>query len=258
MNRKILLTLVGSCFVLTSFRPVDQTFFELRVYHLTGKPQEERLDSFLKEALIPALHQFGIAKIGVYKPVESDTALFQKRLYVLIPYASLKQFNKVESSLPKEIEKKHPDNAFWNAPFDNAPFERLESILLQSFQNAPGFGTPSLSGNKAEHVYELRSYEGPTEKLYLNKVTMFNDGDEIGLFKRLEFNAVFYGKVLAGSRMPNLMYMTSFNTRAEREEHWKAFVADPQWKTLSAMPEYQHNVSKIDIVLLHPAPYSEI
>jgi hypothetical protein len=27
---------------------------------------------------------------------------------------------------------------------------------------------------------------------------------------------------------------------------------------LSAMPEYQHNVSKIDIFFLHPAAYSDI
>ena len=37
--------------------------------------------------------------------------------------------------------------------------------------------------------------------------TMFNEGGEIRLFARLNFNAVFYGDVLAGDRMPNLMYM---------------------------------------------------
>ncbi len=62
-----------------------------------------------------------------------------------------------------------------------------------------------------DRAYELRSYESPTEKLYWNKVEMFNKGDEIGLFKRLNFNAmVFYGEVVAGSRMPNLMHLTDF------------------------------------------------
>ncbi|HTE26425.1 NIPSNAP family protein [Flavitalea sp.] len=86
---------------------------------------------------------------------------------------------------------------------------------------------------------------------------MFNEGGEIPLFKRLGFNAVFYAEVLAGSRMPNLMYMTSFDNQAARDEHWKSFGADAEWKRLSALPEYQHTVSKADIILLHPAIYSE-
>ena len=86
---------------------------------------------------------------------------------------------------------------------------------------------------------------------------MFNDGDEIGLFKRLGFNAIFYGEVLAGAKMPNLMYMTSFENMDERNAHWKSFVDDPQWKKLVAMPEYQHNVSHIDIMFLRPTDYSD-
>ena len=67
---------------------------------------------------------------------------------------------------------------------------------------------------------------------------------EIALFSKLQFNAVFYAQVLAGSRMPNLMYMTSFNNMTERDEHWKAFGADTDWKRMSSLPEYQNTVSK--------------
>jgi len=78
------------------------------------------------------------------------------------------------------------------------------------------------------------------------------------LFQRLGFNAVFYASVLSGSNMPNLMYMTSFDNMASREQHWKTFSADPAWKQLSGSPQYQHNVSHIDIVFLHPTEYSEL
>jgi hypothetical protein len=122
----------------------------------------------------------------------------------------------------------------------------------------PALEAPKLTSPAADRIYELRSYEGHTEKIYRNKVRMFNEGGEVTLFKRLTFNAVFYAEVLAGGRMPNLMYMTSFENQASRDEHWKTFVADPEWKKLSSMPEYQHNVSKINIYLLHPATYSEI
>ena len=87
---------------------------------------------------------------------------------------------------------------------------------------------------------------------------MFNEGGEIALFRRLGFNAVFYGEVIAGSSMPNLMYMTTFKDRADRDAHWKAFSADPEWKKLSAMQEYKNNVSRNTQYFLRPVEYSDI
>ncbi|MEP7279608.1 MAG: NIPSNAP family protein, partial [Bacteroidota bacterium] len=105
--------------------------------------------------------------------------------------------------------------------------------------------------------YELRSYESPTENLHINKVHMFNEGGEIPLFKRLKFNAIFYADVINGSHMPNLMYMTSFENMEAREQHWKTFATDAEWKKLVALPEYQHNVSKAEIILCRAAGYSD-
>jgi hypothetical protein len=87
---------------------------------------------------------------------------------------------------------------------------------------------------------------------------MFNTGDEVGLFRRLNFNAVFYGEVVAGSTMPNLMYLTTFENMTDRNEHWDAFGKDAYWKKLSALPEYQNNVSKNVTTFLYPADYSDI
>ena len=86
---------------------------------------------------------------------------------------------------------------------------------------------------------------------------MFNEGGEITLFKRLNFNSVFYASVFAGAHMPNLMYMTSFENMADRDAHWKDFSAAPEWKKLSGLPEYQNNVSKIDDIFLHATAYSD-
>ena len=57
--------------------------------------------------------------------------------------------------------------------------------------------------------------------------------------------------------MPNLMYMTSFENKTDRDAHWKTFSNDSAWKKLSAMPEYQNNVSHIDIRFLYPTDYSD-
>lgn len=232
-------------------------YYEIRIYTFKDKSQEDKIDKFLKDAYLPAMHRAGIAKVGVFKPVETDTT-YGKRIYVLIPYTSMDQFTKLPDVLQKDKQYAATGTEYLDAPYDNPPYTRMQSILLQAFSGHPQLEVPKLATPAAERVYELRSYEGHTEKIFKNKVQMFNDGDEVGLFKRLGFNAVFYGEVIAGSRMPNLMYMTTFENQESRDAHWKSFSSDPQWKTLSVRPEFQHNVSKNVQTFLRPTAYSDL
>lgn len=235
-----------------------QEFYSIRIYLLKNAEQEARVDKYLQIALLPALHRQGISDIGVFKPVGNDTAAI-RRIFVLIPLKSLQQYTDLDATLAKDTRYETDGSEYLDAPHDNPPYLRIESILLQAFPDMPRHAAPgSLKGSPADRIYELRSYEGPTEKYFGNKVQMFNAGGEIPLFDRLGFHAVFYASVLSGSHMPNLMYMTSFDDMPSREQHWKTFVADSVWKKLVAEPQYQHNVSHVDIVFLHPAPYSEL
>lgn len=256
--------MIRLCFLLlfTSFcslaTPPGREFFEVRTYHITSADQEKQVDDYLKSAYLPALHRAGIRKVGVFKPVEKDTANFGKRIIVLIPYTSLEQFAGLGDVLSKDKQYQADGKSYIDLPHTAPPFVRIESVVLKAFKDQPKMEVPAFNSPAGDRIYELRSYEGYTEKIYKNKEHMFNEGGEIALFKRLGFNAVFYGEVLAGSRMPNLMYMTSFTNQASRDEHWKTFVDDAEWKKLSSMPEYQKNVSKITIYLLHPTTYSDI
>jgi hypothetical protein len=248
--------LCGISFITFSAAP-KREYYEIRIYSFKEKSQEEKIEKFLKDAYLPALHRAGITKVGVFKPIETDTT-FGKRIYLLIPYASLEQFTKIPDVLQKDQQFASAGAPYLDAPYDNPPYSRMQKILLKAFTGQPQLALPKLSAPVSERFYELRSYESHTEKIHQNKVKMFNDGDEVGLFKRLGFNAVFYGEVVSGSRMPNLMYMTTFENREARDAHWKSFVSDPQWKTLSVMPEYQHNVSKNEQTYLRPTEYSDI
>lgn len=231
-------------------------FYQLTVYHFTTPAQEKVLNNYLQNALLPALHRVGINKIGVFKSLANDT-IVDKLMYVLMPVKSMDGITKLPARLNGDKDYQMAGAEYINAVYTNPPYSRMETILMQAFSLAPQMQMPDLKGPKKERVYELRSYESATEKIYKNKVQMFNEGDEIGLFRRLNFNAVFYAEVIAGSKMPNLMYMTSFENKADRDEHWKSFVNDPYWKKLSALPEYQHNVSHIDITFLQPMDYSD-
>ena len=230
-------------------------YYQIKVYHFKDKAQQGITDDYLKTMYVPLLHKWGIKNIGVFKSLETDTA--DRRIYVLVPLTSLKEVADIDLRVFKATSGAGNSNGYLGADYKTPPYSRVETIILTAFEKMPAPAVPHLSFPKADRVYELRSYEGPTEKYYYNKVKMFNDGNEVALFKRLGFNAVFYASVIAGSRMPNLMYMTTFNNKQDRDKHWEAFSNDPQWKALSAMPAYQNNVSKADIIFLQPADYSD-
>jgi hypothetical protein len=128
---------------------------------------------------------------------------------------------------------------------------------LKAFINHPFLTLPVLDSPRGNRVYELRSYESEKEVIHANKVDIFNAGGEVTLFNRLEFNAVFYGQVISGAKMPNLMYMTSFSNQESRDAHWKAFSALAEWKELIDTERYKNNIFHMDISLLYPTHYSD-
>ena len=220
-------------------------YYQLKVYHLADNNQKERLETYLKQAYLPALHRAGIEKVGVFKPgAEADSLV-----YVLIPFKSVDQFIDLSDKLAKDKEYASAGQDYLNAEF--------EWVLMEAFAGMPKLVQPKLTGAAAERVYELRLYEAATEKLHENKISQFNNG-ELDIFSRLGFNTVFCGQVKAGAKLPSMMYMTSFENKTERDAHWKAFSADPAWKTLNSLPEYAHNFLRADIYLLHPTDYSDI
>lgn len=235
-----------------------QEYYSLRIYSLKTADQEARIDTYLQTALLPALHKLGIPEVGVFKALDNDTAAV-RHVYVLIPFKSVEQWLDMDKTLARDPQYASVGRDYIEATYDNPAYSRMESIFLLAFPDMPHHAIPTaLQGPHAERIYELRSYEGPTEKYFANKVQMFNEGGEIPLFQRLGFNAVFYASVISGPHMPNLMYMTSFDNMPSREQHWKDFSADPVWKQLVASPQYQHNVSHVDIIFLHPATYSDL
>ena len=236
----------------SSYAKEKQHYYQLKIYHFQTKSQEDRIDRYLKDAYLPALHRIGIKQVGVFKHI--DESVDGKLIYVFIPVTKFDQFAKIDGLLEKDKAYLESGEEYLNAPHNNPPFTRIESTLMKAFDGMPSPAVPKLTSPKSERIYELRSYEAATEKLSANKVDMFNNG-EIDIFTDLDFNAVFYGHVISGSTMPNLVYMTTFNNKAERDEHWKAF--GPAYQPLHILPQYQNNVSKNVTLLLYPTEYSD-
>jgi len=235
--------------------PEKQQYYEIRVYRITPD-KEARVDSYLRDAYLPALHRAGIAKVGVFRPVEKDTA-YGKLVYLFIPFNTVEQYLELTGKLEKDQVYVKAGKDFIDAPYNDPPFSRYESILLKAFAFMPQFKAPGHSTPPSERIYELRDYESATDLKAVKKIHMFNEGGEMKLFERLGFNAVFYGEVLMGSKRPNLMYMITFPNQASREEHWTAFRNDPEWKKISGLEEYKNTVSKVKNFFLHPTSYSD-
>jgi len=252
----VLLLFVSAVYNCFGAGPSKQQYYEIKIYRVSDKTQEEKVDAYLKDAYLPALHRAGIPVVGVFKPVETDTTS-GKLIYVFIPYQTVDQFVKLAERLTKDKVFSDAGKSFIDAPYDNPPFNRYESILLKAFIDMPQFMAPEYATAPADRIYELRSYESSTEAKAAKKIEMFNSGGEIGLFQKLSFNAVFYAEVLAGSHRPNLMYMTSFSDKKSHDDHWKSFTSSDEWKKLSGMDEYKNTVSKANVYLLHPTSYSD-
>ena len=235
----------------------QREFYQLKEYALKKGSQLELVEGYLQKAFIPALHKAGVKDIGVFKPIEDQDDTLTS-IYVLVPFNSFNQFLVLDEQLAKNEEYQKSGDLYINAMPDQPPYIRIESTILRAFEGMPQHKAPDFKSPKSERVYELRSYESATEKLHQNKVHMFNQGGEVQLFEDLGFNAVFYGSVVSGANMPNLMYMTTFENRASRDAHWKQFGESSVWNALKVMPEYETpNVSHIDILFLYPTPYSD-
>jgi len=233
-----------------------QQFYQIKIYSLDNDQQVQTTDDYLINAYLPTLKKMKIGPVGVFKPRPKDTGDL-KQIYVLIPFSSLEQFETLETKLAGDKAFLKAGETYINAPYDSPPFNHVESILLKSFEGMPILNKPDLDNPRKDRVYELRSYISATEAYNRNKVDMFNHGGEIPLFDRLDFNAVFYGEVLTGPKMPNLMYMTAFTDQKDRDEHWEAFFGSPEWAELKADPKYRNNVSRSDILFLYPTEYSD-
>jgi hypothetical protein len=139
------------------------------------------------------------------------------------------------------------------------PFVTMESSLLQSLNVLPQAATPDDASTRKPRIFELRTYQSQSMAARVKKIGMFNNG-EIATFQRLGMRPVFIGESIVGPRQPNITYMLSFDSLAEREKLWSAFGSDPEWKKLSAPPELKDSqiVANISNIMLRPLPFSPL
>jgi hypothetical protein len=260
MDRRQLITGAAAMSALlsasASAADATRTFLEITTWrlHNSDEGQAKRVSDYLEGGLFPAVTRAGA------KPVAALSNLIGPdgpSLFSIVEYLSLGAMQDVLAKLTADTAYEKASQAL--ATGSGMPFVTMESSLLQSLSILPQAAIPGDGSTRPARVFELRTYQSQSMAARVKKAAMFNGG-EIGVFQRLGMRPVFIGESIAGPRQPNITYMLSFDSLAEREKLWSAFGSDPEWKKLSAPPELKDSqiVANISNIMLRPLPFSPL
>lgn len=221
--------------------------YEWRIYTPIGDGSS--LDAFFQEILIPAYSRKKI-KVGAFAPYKKEEKAQRLLLFV---YPDIQTYQQVKREIWDDAAFRKAAQPFYDATAPDPAYSNFEGFLCEAFDKVPHLLTPG----KERTLLELRTYHSPNEEANQRKVAMFNK-DEIAVFDKVGIHSVCYGEILAGSRMPALMYLTWYKDEPTRGEAWKQFGSHPDWKRIKGLPEYAYTATNNTSLLLTPLAYSQI
>jgi hypothetical protein len=230
-------------------------FIELRTYISLYGEKKRNLDTFLREAAIPAWNRQGIGPVGVFTP---QYGLSEPSVYVLLPHDSMESVVTSTRKLLEDEEFLEKGKEFLNVSSSDASYFQVQSSLMWAFKDMPNVEVPQEIEDKKGRIFELRIYQSHSEIKAKKKIEMFNEGGEIAIFRKTGLHPVFFGESIVGPRLPNLTYMLGFESMEQRDKHWDQFRTSPEWKELSRKSEYADTVSNISDIILRPKGFSQI
>jgi NIPSNAP len=235
-------------------RPVTRQYIELRRYHLLAGAKQRAFSAFVGDVAIPAMNRAGVDRVGAFTVVYGENA---PSLLLVLAHQTLDTVVSLRERLASDTAYARAGAAILDVPMSDPAFVRVESTLLRAFDAMPTLEPSAGAGAATPRIFELRTYESHSDRAALNKLKMFNAG-EVPIFRRAGLTPVFFGETLVGAKMPSLTYMLTFSDISARDKAWTSFGQDPEWKTLSADPQYRDNVSAISDIILQPTAYSQI
>lgn len=247
-----------SALLTTEARAVEspRSFLELTTWrlHNSDENQAKRVGDYLEGGLFPALTRAGAKPVAAFSNLIGPDG---PSLFSIVQYASLGAMQGTLTTLAEDEANEKASQQLAAGP--GLSFVATESSLLHSLAVMPEAIIPTDTAARPARIFELRTYQSQSIAARKKKITMFNTG-EISVFERLGMHPVFIGESVVGPRQPNITYMLSFDSLAEREKHWSAFGSDPEWKKLSAPPELKDAqiVANISNIMLRPLPFSPL
>ncbi len=234
----------------------EREFYQLRRYHLKRGEELTLTQNYFREALIPAATRMGMGPIGVFAVTYGPLI---PTYYVLIPGRSLSTLVEMDLHLRRDEEFLQAAAPFWNATEANPPFQRVEVSLMAAFEDWPRLTPPAASAAKGRRIFQMRTYESPSDGEHVTKLAMFKGG-EYAIFKEYGLHPLFFGDMLIGPRMPQMTYMLSYHDINELATKWHAEIHSEAWIKLSTGKRFgfDHIVENVTNLLLEPLDCSQI
>ncbi len=237
---------------LSGQEPAKPHYFEMHWFQLRNGAQTKRTEDFFAKTYAPSLKKLGLPPVGFFQPVIGDSSPFW---LVLISLPTIESVETAFEKLDADPDyRKGADEYMAGDP----PYVRREISLLRAFSSMPALVLPPAKEGSSR-IFELRTYESNTSVTLRRKIKMFEDG-EIGIFRRLGMQPVFFAQTVIGRNMPNLTYMLAYDDLAARDRVWKAFGSDPEWQKLRSAPGNgdAEIVSNISNMIVRPASFSQV
>jgi hypothetical protein len=257
MKRRDFTTVAGAMLAapLAAQNTTQPAILEIRriTMRTTQENQMQRTSDYLAKGAMPALQRAGAGPLGFFGSVIAEESPF---IVTLTQFPSVAAWEAMRAKQSADPEYRSARDAYNSA--SGRSYERLEVSLLRCFSTAPAIEVPPAAAGSGR-IFELRQYESPNGSTLERKIRMFNEG-EIGIFRKNGMRPVFFGEMIAGTKMPNLVYMLAFDSMAARVSAWSAFGSDPAWKELRSKSGYSDAeiVSNISNSILSGLPFSPI
>ena len=235
--------------------PQGVQYFEWIRYHLPLGSRQRLVSDYYRDVAIPALNKAGINNIGVFN-VKHGTN--DPTLHVIIPHPSLESVVTLNNKLLDDQEFVQAGARVLSPPMNEMAFVSMEKTIMKAFDNLPEIQVPTQKQANKPRIFQVRTYESPSLTAAKRKIHMFNEGGEIAIFKKTGLQPVLFGEVIAGDRMPSLVYIVAFDDLDDLTKKWSVFGSDPDWRTLSANKFYDETVSRINDWIWTPTGFSQI
>ena len=227
-------------------------YYLLETFYMRNSTQMPRINEYMSQGLLPALSK---VHTGPQIFLEGLVAAHMPQFAVIVGAKSVEDLAAIRSKLHADPAARKAFAQWESGP--EPPYEHYSATLLRAADYATEI-EPSPSGAKPR-IFELRVYHSPTWKQLAALHQRFA-GPEIRIFHRVGVHPILYSETAIGANMPNLTYLTPFDSLAAREKAWDSFGANPEWAKVrkESIDAHGQISSVIQISLYRAAPYSPV
>jgi hypothetical protein len=225
----------------------------IETMYLKNGTQLPRIHDYFSKSVLPALSK---VHSGPKICMEALIAPHMPQFAAIFGFESLEHLWSTHAKMVENAEFMKAAAEFESGP--EAPLENQTNTVLEAADYSPEIVAPA-TPPATPRIFELRVYHSPSWR-QLQALHERFAGPEIKIFHRVGVHPILYGSTIFGNNLPNLTYVTPFESLAAREKAWTAFSADPEWAKVrkESIDKHGQISSVIQISLYRATPYSPV